>query len=90
MPHSEAGLLWDGIVFACLLLQLRFFSSHYFQHLVLETRAQQMLASRSVPRHCVTDTSALAGTPAQLLSQYAYLINLLLWSIMLKFRKYGL
>ncbi|KAF0308024.1 Piezo-type mechanosensitive ion channel component [Amphibalanus amphitrite] len=45
VPHSEAGLLWDGIVFACLLLQLRFFSSHYFQHLVLETRAQQMLAS---------------------------------------------
>ncbi|XP_076372668.1 piezo-type mechanosensitive ion channel component-like isoform X2 [Tachypleus tridentatus] len=46
VPIDEAGLLWDGICFGFLLLQKRIFYSFYFQHLVREIRAQQMLASR--------------------------------------------
>lgn len=46
VPVDEAGLLWDGICFAFLLVQKRVFSSYYFQHLVTEIRAQQELASR--------------------------------------------
>lgn len=46
MPTDEAGLLWDGICFIFLLVQLRIFGSHYFHHLVKEIKAQQVLASR--------------------------------------------
>lgn len=46
VPVDEAGLLWDGICFGFLLLQKRLFGSYYFQHLVNEIRAQQILASR--------------------------------------------
>ncbi|XP_022249560.1 piezo-type mechanosensitive ion channel component 2-like [Limulus polyphemus] len=45
-PVDEAGLLWDGICFVFLLLQKRLFCSFYFQHLVVETEVQKLLASR--------------------------------------------
>ncbi|XP_076330119.1 piezo-type mechanosensitive ion channel component 1-like [Tachypleus tridentatus] len=45
-PVDEAGLLWDGICFVFLLLQKRIFCSYYFQHLVVETEVQKLLASR--------------------------------------------
>ncbi|XP_064467318.1 piezo-type mechanosensitive ion channel component 2-like isoform X2 [Ornithodoros turicata] len=45
-PMDEAGLLWDGICLAFLLVQKRIFMSYYFQHLIIEVLAQQSLASR--------------------------------------------
>jgi len=45
-PYDEAGLLWDGICFAFLIIQKRIFCSYYFCHLIREVKAQQVLASR--------------------------------------------
>lgn len=45
-PTTEAGLLWDGICFAFLLMQKRLFTSYYFHHLIIEILAQQELSSR--------------------------------------------
>uniref|UniRef100_A0A1A9WMD8 Piezo-type mechanosensitive ion channel component n=1 Tax=Glossina brevipalpis TaxID=37001 RepID=A0A1A9WMD8_9MUSC len=39
-------LLWDAICFAFLIFQLRIFRSHYFCHIINETRANNILASR--------------------------------------------
>lgn len=46
VPTDEAGLLWDGVCFAFLLVQKRLFTSYYFHHLIVEILAQQQLASR--------------------------------------------
>uniref|UniRef100_T1IYG5 Uncharacterized protein n=1 Tax=Strigamia maritima TaxID=126957 RepID=T1IYG5_STRMM len=46
VPVDDAGLLWDGICLAFLLVQKRFFCSYYFPHLVTEMRAQAALANR--------------------------------------------
>ncbi|XP_049282320.1 piezo-type mechanosensitive ion channel component isoform X7 [Anopheles funestus] len=47
IPHpSDAGLFWDGMCFAFLLLQRRLFSSHYFCHIINESKASKYLASR--------------------------------------------
>ncbi|XP_037284739.2 piezo type mechanosensitive ion channel component isoform X2 [Rhipicephalus microplus] len=46
VPLDEAGLLWDGICLAFLLMQKRLFNSYYFHHLIIEILAQQQLASR--------------------------------------------
>ncbi|XP_052864339.1 piezo-type mechanosensitive ion channel component [Anopheles cruzii] len=47
MPDpSDAGLFWDGMCFAFLLLQRRIFSSHYFCHIINESKASKYLASR--------------------------------------------
>lgn len=46
VPVDEAGLLWDGICLAFLLMQKRLFTSYYFHHLIIEILAQQQLASR--------------------------------------------
>lgn len=43
---GDAGVMLDGICFGFLLLQKRLFSSYYFQHLVNEIKAQQVLSSR--------------------------------------------
>uniref|UniRef100_A0AAG5DE22 Piezo-type mechanosensitive ion channel component n=1 Tax=Anopheles atroparvus TaxID=41427 RepID=A0AAG5DE22_ANOAO len=43
---SDAGLFWDGVCFAFLLLQRRLFSSHYFCHIINESKASKYLASR--------------------------------------------
>uniref|UniRef100_A0A668AP96 Piezo type mechanosensitive ion channel component 2 n=1 Tax=Myripristis murdjan TaxID=586833 RepID=A0A668AP96_9TELE len=44
---NEAGIIWDSICFAFLLLQRRVFMSYYFLHVVADIRASQILASRS-------------------------------------------
>ncbi|KAM9844577.1 piezo-type mechanosensitive ion channel component 2 [Aulostomus maculatus] len=46
LPQNEAGIIWDSICFAFLLLQRRVFMSYYFLHVVADIRASQILASR--------------------------------------------
>ncbi|XP_064202838.1 piezo-type mechanosensitive ion channel component 2-like [Anguilla rostrata] len=46
LPRDEAGIIWDSICFAFLLLQRRVFMSYYFLHVVADIRASQILASR--------------------------------------------
>uniref|UniRef100_A0A8C7YTE9 Piezo type mechanosensitive ion channel component 2 n=1 Tax=Oryzias sinensis TaxID=183150 RepID=A0A8C7YTE9_9TELE len=46
IPKNEAGIIWDSICFAFLLLQRRVFMSYYFLHVVADIRASQVLASR--------------------------------------------
>uniref|UniRef100_A0A8K9XT82 Piezo domain-containing protein n=1 Tax=Oncorhynchus mykiss TaxID=8022 RepID=A0A8K9XT82_ONCMY len=46
LPSDEAGIIWDSICFAFLLLQRRVFMSYYFLHVVADIRASQILASR--------------------------------------------
>lgn len=46
LPTNEAGIIWDSICFAFLLLQRRVFMSYYFLHVVADVRASQILASR--------------------------------------------
>lgn len=46
VPYDDSGLFWDGVCFAFLLLQRRIFSSHYFCHIINETKASTILASR--------------------------------------------
>uniref|UniRef100_A0A673Y0J8 Piezo type mechanosensitive ion channel component 2 n=1 Tax=Salmo trutta TaxID=8032 RepID=A0A673Y0J8_SALTR len=47
LPSDEAGIIWDSICFAFLLLQRRVFMSYYFLHVVADIRSSQILASRS-------------------------------------------
>ncbi|KAL4616870.1 piezo-type mechanosensitive ion channel component 2-like [Arapaima gigas] len=46
LPNDEAGIIWDSICFAFLLLQRRVFMSYYFLHVVADIRSSQVLASR--------------------------------------------
>uniref|UniRef100_A0A8W4FHQ1 Piezo type mechanosensitive ion channel component 2 n=1 Tax=Sus scrofa TaxID=9823 RepID=A0A8W4FHQ1_PIG len=46
LPSGEAGIIWDSICFAFLLLQRRVFMSYYFLHVVADIKASQILASR--------------------------------------------
>ncbi|XP_026094030.1 piezo-type mechanosensitive ion channel component 2-like isoform X2 [Carassius auratus] len=46
LPSDEAGIIWDSICFAFLLLQRRVFMSYYFLHVVADIRSSQLLASR--------------------------------------------
>ncbi|KAL7887586.1 hypothetical protein AOLI_G00053070 [Acnodon oligacanthus] len=46
LPSDEAGIIWDSICFASLLLQRRVFMSYYFLHVVADLRSSQVLASR--------------------------------------------
>ncbi|XP_057713162.1 piezo-type mechanosensitive ion channel component 2 isoform X2 [Corythoichthys intestinalis] len=46
LPKDQAGIIWDSICFAFLLLQRRVFMSYYFLHVVADIRASQILASR--------------------------------------------
>lgn len=39
-------MVWDGLCFCFLLLQKRLFRSYYFFHIVDETKAMSILASR--------------------------------------------
>lgn len=48
LPSGEAGIIWDSICFAFLLLQRRVFMSYYFLHVVADIKASQILASRWV------------------------------------------
>nr|XP_023682088.1 piezo-type mechanosensitive ion channel component 2 isoform X1 [Paramormyrops kingsleyae] len=46
LPSDEAGIIWDSICFAFLLLQRRVFMSYYFLHVVADIRSSQILACR--------------------------------------------
>nr|DBA24428.1 TPA: hypothetical protein GDO54_012080 [Pyxicephalus adspersus] len=48
LPSGEAGIIWDSICFAFLLLQRRVFMSYYFLHVVADIKSSQILASRYV------------------------------------------
>jgi len=49
---DEAGLVWDIVCFAMLLIQRRVFMSSYFLIVVAEQRSQAALASRLVMEKC--------------------------------------
>lgn len=51
LPREHVGLVWDGISFACLLLQRRIFQSYNFFHMINETKAASILASRGISKH---------------------------------------
>lgn len=44
--NLDAGLVWDSFCFAVLCFQLRIFQSYYFCHIVNESKANTVLASR--------------------------------------------
>ncbi|KAK2582220.1 hypothetical protein KPH14_004571 [Odynerus spinipes] len=46
VPREDIGMVWDGLCFGFLLIQKRFFKSYYFFHVVDETKAMSILASR--------------------------------------------
>lgn len=46
MDREDIGMFWDGLCFAFLILQKRLFRSYYFFHIVDETKAMSILASR--------------------------------------------
>lgn len=46
LPVEEAGIIWDGICFLCLLLQRRVFLSFYFLHVTAELQASARQAFR--------------------------------------------
>lgn len=46
VPREDIGLAWDGVCFAFLLLQKRLFNSFNFFHIIDETKAAAILASR--------------------------------------------
>lgn len=46
IPREDIGMVWDGLCFGFLLLQKRLFKSYYFFHIVDETKAMSILASR--------------------------------------------
>lgn len=43
---EDVGLVWDCVCFAFLILQLRIFQSYYFCHIINESKASTILASR--------------------------------------------
>ncbi|TRY98064.1 hypothetical protein DNTS_004436, partial [Danionella cerebrum] len=46
LPNDEAGIIWDSVCFAFLLLQRRAFNSCYHKHTVQHIRSSLLLASR--------------------------------------------
>jgi len=46
VSREDIGMVWDGLCFSFLLIQKRFFKSYYFFHIVDETKAMSILASR--------------------------------------------
>ncbi|KAL0119117.1 hypothetical protein PUN28_009604 [Cardiocondyla obscurior] len=46
VTREDIGMVWDGLCFAFLLIQKRLFKSYYFFHIVDETKAMSILASR--------------------------------------------
>lgn len=46
VDREDIGMVWDGLCFGFLLLQKRLFRSYYFFHIVDETKAMSILASR--------------------------------------------
>ncbi|XP_048353863.1 piezo-type mechanosensitive ion channel component 2-like [Sphaerodactylus townsendi] len=46
LPEKEAGITWDAICFAFLLIQRRVFMSYYYLYVVVDLKAAKILASR--------------------------------------------
>lgn len=46
VPREYIGLVWDGLCFGFLLMQRRIFHSYNFFHMIDETKATTILASR--------------------------------------------
>lgn len=46
IDYEEAEILYDGLCFAFLIIQLRIFGSWYFKHTIAEFRAERILSSR--------------------------------------------
>lgn len=46
VPREDIGMVWDALCFAFLIMQKRLFKSYYFFHIVDETKAMSILASR--------------------------------------------
>lgn len=46
IPNSDVSLNWDLLCFACLIFQRRIFKSYYFFHIIDDTKAMTILASR--------------------------------------------
>lgn len=46
VPREFIGLVWDGLCFGFLIMQRRIFQSFYFFHMIDETKATTILASR--------------------------------------------
>ncbi|XP_036328319.1 piezo-type mechanosensitive ion channel component isoform X2 [Rhagoletis pomonella] len=44
--NKSTILMWDTICFAFLILQMRIFKSHYFCHIIIDTKANSILATR--------------------------------------------
>ncbi|XP_054741446.1 piezo-type mechanosensitive ion channel component isoform X2 [Anastrepha obliqua] len=44
--NKSTILMWDTICFAFLILQMRIFKSHYFCHMIIDTKANSILATR--------------------------------------------
>ncbi|XP_054082431.1 piezo-type mechanosensitive ion channel component isoform X9 [Zeugodacus cucurbitae] len=44
--NKSSIMMWDTICFAFLILQMRIFKSHYFCHLIIDTKANSILATR--------------------------------------------
>lgn len=43
---DQATIVWDVVCFAFLIVQYRVFQSHYFCHIINDTKASTILASR--------------------------------------------
>lgn len=48
VPREFIGIAWDGICFGLLIIQRRIFNSYNFFHIVDETKATTILASRGI------------------------------------------
>ena len=46
VPREFIGIAWDGICFGLLIMQRRIFNSYNFFHIVDESKATTILASR--------------------------------------------
>lgn len=52
VPREYIGLAWDGACFGFLLLQRRIFTSYNFLHMVDDSKASAILASRGKTISC--------------------------------------
>lgn len=46
MDSDQGTIIWDVVCFAFLIIQYRVFQSHYFCHVINDTKASTILASR--------------------------------------------
>lgn len=53
VPREYVGLVWDGLCFGFLILQRRIFQSYNFFHMIDETKATTILASRGNTPNCL-------------------------------------